>query len=85
MDPKVRCSTLGTPLRELAGHDDLLSKAEVALHRVKNGRPARGQFLLGPRGVGKTALLYRIAALAGEARAYAESLFEYREVGAEEG
>jgi hypothetical protein len=38
----------------------------VALARIKTGLPARGQLLLGLRGVGKTVLLNRIAAMALE-------------------
>ena len=54
----------GTQPPELAGRDQILTDAEVALARLKLGRAARGQLLLGLRGVGKTVLLNRIAELA---------------------
>ena len=57
----------GTQPPELAGREQILTDANVALARVKLGRPARGQLLLGLRGVGKTVLLNRIAELAGAA------------------
>lgn len=68
VDPKTNpfAPGAGTPPPELAGRDDILSGAEVALHRTFNGRPARGHLLLGLRGVGKTVLLNRIARSAEE-------------------
>lgn len=57
----------GTPPPELAGRDEIIENATVALTRVKRGRSARSQMLLGLRGVGKTVLLNRIADLADEA------------------
>jgi hypothetical protein len=56
----------GTPPPELAGRASLLADAKVVLERVKKGRPAKGQLLLGLRGVGKTVLLNRIHELADE-------------------
>jgi DNA-binding CsgD family transcriptional regulator len=56
----------GTAPPELAGRDALLSAAKIALARVAQGRHAKGQLLLGLRGVGKTVLLNRIAELAEE-------------------
>ncbi|MDT7532961.1 ATP-binding protein [Sphingobium sp. SA2] len=47
----------GTPPPELAGRDDLLERAAVALARVRGGRAARSVILYGLRGVGKTVLL----------------------------
>jgi hypothetical protein len=38
--------------------------AEIALHRVRAGRPEKSQMLLGLRGVGKTVLLNRIGEMA---------------------
>lgn len=49
---------------ELAGRDQIIAAATVALGRVWLGRPARSQLLLGLRGVGKTVLLNRVAAIA---------------------
>lgn len=45
---------------ELAGRDELLSKASIALRRITSGRFARSLILTGLRGVGKTVLLNRI-------------------------
>lgn len=47
----------GTPPPELAGRDDLLEDAIVALDRVRAGLSARGMVFYGLRGVGKTVLL----------------------------
>lgn len=56
----------GNPPPELAGRDKILSDAKIALGRVKVGNHARGQILLGLRGVGKTVLLNRIGDLAAD-------------------
>lgn len=56
----------GTPPPELAGRDEIIDAATVALHRVRRGRPEKSQMLLGLRGVGKTVLLNRIDDLAEE-------------------
>ena len=50
----------GTPPPELAGRDELLERAAVALDRIRNGRAARSVILYGLRGVGKTVLLSAI-------------------------
>lgn len=50
----------GTPPPELAGRDDLLERASVALDRIRNQRGARSFILYGLRGVGKTVLLSTI-------------------------
>ncbi|HAJ46121.1 MAG TPA: AAA family ATPase, partial [Alphaproteobacteria bacterium] len=49
---------------ELAGRDDIIAAAEVALQRVLLGKHDRSQILLGLRGVGKTVLLNHIQSLA---------------------
>ena len=49
----------GTPSPELAGRDELLSAARVAIARAC-GRPAKSKILEGLRGVGKTVLLERV-------------------------
>ena len=49
---------------ELAGRDPILGSATFALKRVRASRYAKSQLLLGLRGVGKTALLHRIAEIA---------------------
>ncbi len=56
----------GSPPPELAGRDDLLSRASIAIRRIQRGRHAQGLFLLGLRGVGKTVLLNRINQIAEE-------------------
>jgi hypothetical protein len=66
MDPRHNpfAPGAGTQPPELAGRDAILRQAELAIARVKLGRSARSQMLLGLRGVGKTVLLNRIAELA---------------------
>ena len=54
----------GTQPPEMAGRGKILADADIALGRVKLGRPSRSQILLGLRGVGKTVLLNRIDELA---------------------
>lgn len=54
----------GTRPPELAGREKIVEDTLTALRRVQNGRSAKGQMLLGLRGVGKTVLLNRIAELA---------------------
>ena len=56
----------GAPPPELAGRGEILHTARVALHRIRAGRPEKGQMLLGLRGVGKTVLLNRISEFAEE-------------------
>jgi GTPase SAR1 family protein len=50
----------GTPPPELAGRDELIEAARVALERVRQGRPAKSILMVGLRGVGKTVLLNRM-------------------------
>lgn len=54
----------GAPPPELAGRDEIIETATIALHRIRKGRPEKSQMLLGLRGVGKTVLLNRISELA---------------------
>lgn len=54
----------GTRPPELAGREQIVEAALTALRRVRAGRSAKSQMLLGLRGVGKTVLLNRIAELA---------------------
>ena len=56
----------GTQPPELAGRDQILENARVVLGRIKAGRSAKSQMLLGLRGVGKTVLLNRLDVLAEE-------------------
>ena len=62
MDPRLNpfAPGAGTPPPELAGRDDLLERAAVALDRIRAGRSARSFVLYGLRGVGKTVLLNRM-------------------------
>lgn len=54
----------GAPPPELAGRDEIIRAAEIAVHRIRAGRPEKSQMLLGLRGVGKTVLLNRIGEMA---------------------
>lgn len=54
----------GSPPPELAGRDDIIESANVAIQRVLLGRHGRPQILLGLRGTGKTVLLNKIESLA---------------------
>ncbi len=56
----------GTPPPELAGREEILRKAEIALGRTRLGRPSKSLLLIGLRGVGKTVLLNRIQDIANE-------------------
>lgn len=56
----------GAPPPELAGREEIIAAANIALHRIRAGRPEKSQMLLGLRGVGKTVLLNRISELAEE-------------------
>ena len=72
MDPRQNpyAPGAGTPPPQLAGRDDLIERAAVALDRIRAGRSARSLILYGLRGVGKTVLLNRIR-LDAEARGIA--------------
>ena len=54
----------GSQPPELAGRDQIISDAKIALQRVLVGRPDRSQILLGLRGTGKTVLLNKVEELA---------------------
>jgi hypothetical protein len=62
MDPRINpyAPGAGAPPPELAGRDELIERAAVALDRIRNGLAARSLLLVGLRGVGKTVLLNRI-------------------------
>ena len=45
---------------ELAGRDEILEQALLALARIKTGKSARSPLMIGLRGVGKTVLLVEI-------------------------
>ncbi|EKD50725.1 MAG: hypothetical protein ACD_62C00444G0002 [uncultured bacterium] len=63
MDPRKNpyAPGAGTVPPELAGRDDIIEKASIALDRCRNGLSARGLCFVGLRGVGKTVLLTRIS------------------------
>lgn len=63
MDPLCNPFAPGAGSRppELAGREELLAQAHLALQRIRLGRSEKSQMLLGLRGVGKTVLLNRIA------------------------
>lgn len=63
MDPRTNpyAPGAGTLPPELAGRDEIIEKAAIALDRFRNGLSARSLLLVGLRGVGKTVLLTRIA------------------------
>lgn len=54
----------GSQPPELAGRDDIIESADIALQRCLAGKSARSQVLLGLRGTGKTVLLNKIEGLA---------------------
>jgi hypothetical protein len=54
----------GSQPPELAGRDEIVSDANIALQRVLLGRHDKSQILLGLRGTGKTVLLNKIEDLA---------------------
>lgn len=56
----------GVPPPELAGRDDLLEQARVAIVRARGGLQAKSAIMLGLRGVGKTVLLNALEAIAEE-------------------
>lgn len=69
MDPRSNpfAPGAGAPPPELAGRDDIVTGAAVALDRIRASRVARSFILYGLRGVGKTVLLNKIS-LDAEAR-----------------
>lgn len=54
----------GSQPPELAGRDEIISDADIALQRILLGRQTKSQILLGLRGTGKTVLLNKIEQLA---------------------
>jgi hypothetical protein len=62
MDPRRNpfAPGAGAPPPELAGRDELIERAAIALDRIRAGRAARSFVFYGLRGVGKTVLLSRI-------------------------
>jgi hypothetical protein len=62
----------------LAGREEILEKALIALARIKAGRAEKSFHLVGLRGVGKTVLLHRIKVIAKE-NEYKSLMIEARE------
>ena len=62
MDPRQNpyAPGAGTPPPELAGRDELIERAAIALDRIRAGKSARSIILHGMRGVGRTVLVNRI-------------------------
>lgn len=62
MDPRTNPYSpgAGTPPPELAGRADLVTRAAIALDRIRAKRSARSFIFYGLRGVGKTVLLIKI-------------------------
>lgn len=77
MDPRQNpyAPGAGTPPPELAGRNELIERAAVALDRIRACKSARSFILYGLRGVGKTVLLNRIR-LDAEARGIASVRIE---------
>lgn len=62
MDPRRNpyAPGAGTPPPELAGRDEIIDRAAIALDRIRGKKSARSLILYGLRGVGKTVLLNKI-------------------------
>ena len=63
---------------ELAGRDEILAQAHLALARIKAGKSERSPLIIGLRGVGKTVLLVEIRKKA-EADGYKTMMVEAQE------
>ncbi|MCB2096568.1 MAG: ATP-binding protein [Parvularculaceae bacterium] len=72
MDPRKNpyAPGAGKPPPELAGRDDIIERAAIAIDRIRQGRASRSFVFYGLRGVGKTVLLNKIR-LDAEARGVA--------------
>ena len=77
MDPRRNpyAPGAGTPPPELAGRDEVIERAAIALDRIRAGRSARSIILHGLRGVGKTVLLNHMR-LNAEALGFASARIE---------
>ena len=58
----------GAPPPELAGRKSILSKAEIALKRLQQGKSEKSFLLIGLRGVGKTILLNKMDTIIQESQ-----------------
>lgn len=68
----------GSPPPELAGREDIINQALIALERIKLGRAEKSMLMVGLRGVGKTVLLVEIQKLA-ETKGYKVAFIEAHE------
>jgi AAA+ ATPase superfamily predicted ATPase len=77
MDPRTNpyAPGAGSAPPELAGRNELIERAAIALDRIRAGRSARSLILYGLRGVGKTVLLNRVQ-IDAEARGFASIQIE---------
>lgn len=77
MDPRTNpfAPGAGSPPPELAGRDELIERASIALDRIRGGLAAKSLLMIGLRGVGKTVLLNRMRSDA-EARGFLTILIE---------
>ncbi len=77
MDPRTNpyAPGAGTQPPELAGRDEIIERAAIALDRFRGGLSARSLLMVGLRGVGKTVLLTRIAQ-ESEARGFVVVMME---------
>lgn len=77
MDPVANPFSPGAGSRppELAGREDIVRDAEVALKRVITGKSAQSQIFLGLRGTGKTVLLNEVLEIA-EREGYISAFIE---------
>lgn len=77
MDPVANPFSPGAGSRppELAGREDIVQAADVALKRVISGRSAQSQIFLGLRGTGKTVLLNEVLDIA-EREGYISAFIE---------
>jgi hypothetical protein len=77
MDPRSNpyAPGAGSPPPELAGRDQIIERAQIALDRIRGRRSSRSFIFYGLRGVGKTVLLNRIR-LDAEAKQYASVWIE---------
>ena len=77
MDPRTNPYSpgAGAPPPELAGRNDLIERASIALDRLRAGLTAKSLLLVGLRGVGKTVLLNRMR-IDAEARGFTTVMVE---------
>jgi Cdc6-like AAA superfamily ATPase len=69
----------GAPPPALLGRQSIIEEAEIALHRILNGRHAKSFFLVGLRGVGKTVLLNTLQTMA-ELYGYKQSILKFLKI-----